>query len=110
MGAGADAIVVSNHGGRQLDGAPSSIEVLPEIAAAVGGETEVWMDGGVRSGQDVLRARALGAAGVLAGRLWLYGLAAGETLLLAYRAEGREGVGRALEMRRLSRCSISGSA
>ena len=73
MGAGADAIVVSNHGGRQLDGAPSSIEVLPEIAAAVGGQTEVWMDGGVRSGQDVLRARALGAAGVLAGRLWLYG-------------------------------------
>jgi L-lactate dehydrogenase (cytochrome) len=58
--AGADAIVVSNHDGRQLDGAPSSIHVLPIIAKAVGGQTEVWFDGGIRSGQDVLREIALG--------------------------------------------------
>jgi L-lactate dehydrogenase (cytochrome) len=74
--AGADAIIVSNHGGRQLDGAPSSISVLPEIAAAVAGRTEVFMDGGIRSGQDVLRALALGADGVFVGRAYLYGLAA----------------------------------
>lgn len=73
---GADAIVVSNHGGRQLDGAPSSISALPEIAQAVGKETAVWMDGGVRSGQDVLRALALGAQAVLIGRPFLYGLGA----------------------------------
>ncbi len=73
---GADALVVSNHGGRQLDGAPSSISVLPAIVAAAGDKIEVWMDGGVRSGQDVLRARALGARGVLAGRAFLYALGA----------------------------------
>jgi L-lactate dehydrogenase (cytochrome) len=77
--AGADAIVVSNHGGRQLDGAPSSIRALPEIAEAVSGRTEVYMDGGVRSGQDVLRALALGASAVFIGRAYMYGLgAAGE--------------------------------
>jgi L-lactate dehydrogenase (cytochrome) len=73
---GADALVVSNHGGRQLDGARSSIAVLPEIVAAVGGDIEVWLDGGVRSGQDVLKALALGARGTLIGRPFLYGLGA----------------------------------
>jgi isopentenyl diphosphate isomerase/L-lactate dehydrogenase-like FMN-dependent dehydrogenase len=73
---GADAIVVSNHGGRQLDGAPSSIEALPAIVAAVGDRTEVWMDGGIRSGQDVLKAWALGARGTLIGRAMVYGLGA----------------------------------
>jgi L-lactate dehydrogenase (cytochrome) len=75
--AGADAIIVSNHGGRQLDGAPSSIRVLPEIVDAVGAKTEVFMDGGVRSGQDVLKAVALGAKGAFIGRPMLYGLGAG---------------------------------
>lgn len=76
---GADALVVSNHGGRQLDGAPSSISVLPHIVEEVGRDIEVWMDGGIRSGQDVLRAIALGARGTLVGRPFLYGLgAAGE--------------------------------
>ena len=74
--AGADAVVVSNHGGRQLDGAPSSIRVLPEIVDAVAGRTEVWFDGGIRSGQDVLRALALGARGTLIGRSFAYGLGA----------------------------------
>jgi L-lactate dehydrogenase (cytochrome) len=73
---GADAIVVSNHGGRQLDGTASSIRALPEIAAAVGGSVEVLFDGGIRSGQDVLRALALGAKGTLIGRAFLYGLGA----------------------------------
>ncbi len=73
---GADAIVVSNHGGRQLDGAPSSIDALPAIVAAVGSQTEVWMDGGIRSGQDVLKAWALGARGTMIGRAMAYGLGA----------------------------------
>jgi isopentenyl diphosphate isomerase/L-lactate dehydrogenase-like FMN-dependent dehydrogenase len=73
---GADAIVVSNHGGRQLDGAQSSIEALPAIVAAVGENIEVWMDGGIRSGQDVLKAWALGAKGTLIGRAMVYGLGA----------------------------------
>jgi isopentenyl diphosphate isomerase/L-lactate dehydrogenase-like FMN-dependent dehydrogenase len=73
---GADAIVVSNHGGRQLDGAPSSIDALPPIVAAVGDKTEVWMDGGIRSGQDVLKAWALGARGTMIGRAMVYGLGA----------------------------------
>jgi L-lactate dehydrogenase (cytochrome) len=73
---GADAIVVSNHGGRQLDGAPSTIAALPRIADAVGDRIEVLFDGGVRSGQDVLKALALGARGCLIGRAYLYGLAA----------------------------------
>ena len=73
---GADALIVSNHGGRQLDGAQSSIEALPAIVQAVGSQIEVHMDGGVRSGQDVLRARALGARGVYIGRPFLYGLGA----------------------------------
>jgi L-lactate dehydrogenase (cytochrome) len=73
---GADSLVVSNHGGRQLDGAPSSIAVLPEIAEAVGHRIEVLMDGGIRSGQDVLKAVALGAKGVFVGRAFLYGLGA----------------------------------
>jgi len=85
---GADALVVSNHGGRQLDGAPSSIEALPAIAEAVGREIEVWMDGGIRSGQDVLKARALGARGTLIGRTFLYALG----------AYGEEGVTRALQI------------
>ncbi|UFN46820.1 alpha-hydroxy-acid oxidizing protein [Roseomonas sp. OT10] len=74
---GADALVVSNHGGRQLDGAPSSISVLPSIAEAVGDKIEVMFDGGVRSGQDVLKALALGARSCMIGKAWLYGLAAG---------------------------------
>ena len=73
---GADALIVSNHGGRQLDGAQSSIEALPTIVDAVGSQIEVHMDGGIRSGQDVLRARALGARGVYIGRPFLYGLGA----------------------------------
>ena len=85
---GADALIVSNHGGRQLDGAPSSIHALPAIAAAVGQEIEVWMDGGIRSGQDVLKARALGAHGTMIGRSFLYGLG----------AFGQAGVTRALEI------------
>ena len=85
---GADAIVVSNHGGRQLDGAASSIAALPAIVGAVGDKTEVWMDGGIRTGQDVLRAVALGARGTLIGRAFLYGLGAG----------GRAGVTRVLEI------------
>jgi L-lactate dehydrogenase (cytochrome) len=85
---GADALVVSNHGGRQLDGAPSSIEALPAIADAVGSKIEVWMDGGIRSGQDVLKAVALGARGTLIGRSMLYGLG----------AMGEEGVTKCLEI------------
>lgn len=86
--AGADALVVSNHGGRQLDGAPSTIAALPAIAQAVGDRIEVLMDGGVRSGQDTLRALALGARGVLIGRAFLYALA----------AHGEAGVLRCLEL------------
>ncbi len=85
---GADALIVSNHGGRQLDGAPSSISALPAIAEAVGKDIEVWMDGGIRSGQDVLRARALGARGTMIGRAFLYGLG----------AFGEAGVTRALQI------------
>lgn len=85
---GADAIVVSNHGGRQLDGAPSSIAALPAIVAAVGAKTEVWMDGGIRSGQDVLKAWALGARGTMIGRAMVYGLG----------ALGEAGVTKALEI------------
>jgi L-lactate dehydrogenase (cytochrome) len=73
---GADAIVVSNHGGRQLDGVPASITALPDIAAAVGDRIEVLFDGGIRSGQDVLKALALGARGCMIGRAFLYGLGA----------------------------------
>jgi L-lactate dehydrogenase (cytochrome) len=86
--AGADAMIVSNHGGRQLDGAPSSISALPAIADAVGSRIEVWMDGGIRSGQDVLKAWALGARGTLIGRAFLYGLG----------AMGEAGVTRCLEI------------
>jgi L-lactate dehydrogenase (cytochrome) len=85
---GADALIVSNHGGRQLDGAPSSIAALPPIVDAVGTRIEVWMDGGIRSGQDVLRAVALGAKGTLIGRAFLYGLG----------ALGEAGVSKCLEL------------
>jgi L-lactate dehydrogenase (cytochrome) len=88
VASGADALIVSNHGGRQLDGAPSSISALPAIVEAVGKDIEVWMDGGIRSGQDVLKARALGARGTLIGRAWLYGVG----------ALGEAGVTRALEI------------
>jgi len=74
--AGADAIVVSNHGGRQLDGAISSIKALPPIVEAVGDKIEVWMDGGIRSGQDLIKALALGAKGTLIGRAYNFGLGA----------------------------------
>ena len=76
LNSGADALIVSNHGGRQLDGAESSIQALPRIVDAVGGKMEVHMDGGIRSGQDVLKARALGARGTYIGRAFLYGLGA----------------------------------
>jgi len=80
---GADGIVVSNHGGRQLDGAPSTISVLPAIVDAVSGKTEVLVDGGVQSGQDVVRALCLGADACLAGRAWAYALAAGGEVAVA---------------------------
>lgn len=85
---GADALVVSNHGGRQLDGAPSTLEVLPAIVDAVGKDLEVWVDGGIRSGQDVLKAVAMGARGTLIGRAFVHGLG----------AMGEAGVTRALEI------------
>lgn len=87
---GADAIIVSNHGGRQLDGALSSISMLPKIVDEVGGDIEIHMDGGIRSGQDILKARALGAKGTYIGRPYLYGLG----------AMGKKGVTRALEILR----------
>jgi len=74
--AGADGVIVSNHGGRQLDGVASSISILPEVVAAVGDRIEVYMDGGIRSGIDVVKAVALGAKGVLIGRPWIWALAA----------------------------------
>ncbi|KQY52827.1 alpha-hydroxy acid oxidase [Lysobacter sp. Root494] len=74
--AGADAVVVSNHGGRQLDGAPSSIAALPYVADAIGDRCEVWLDSGVRSGQDVVKAMALGARATMIGKAFLYGLGA----------------------------------
>jgi L-lactate dehydrogenase (cytochrome) len=85
---GVDAIIVSNHGGRQLDGAPASIEVLPQIVARVNGACEVWLDGGIRSGQDVLKAKALGADATLIGKAFLNGLGAG----------GKQGVTQCLEI------------
>jgi len=85
---GADAIVASNHGGRQLDGAVSSIRALPEIVEAVGTRTEVWFDGGIRTGQGILKALALGARGCLIGRAYAYGLG----------AMGEAGVSRAIEI------------
>jgi L-lactate dehydrogenase (cytochrome) len=85
---GAQAIVVSNHGGRQLDGARSSIDVLPEIVNAVGSQMEVLFDGGIRSGQDVMRALALGAKSCMIGRAYAHGLGAG----------GEAGVGKAIEI------------
>jgi L-lactate dehydrogenase (cytochrome) len=88
VASGADALIVSNHGGRQLDGAPSSINALPAIVDAVGRQIEVHMDGGIRSGQDVLKARALGAHGTYIGRAFLYGLG----------AMGEAGVTKALEI------------
>ncbi|MBB4820833.1 L-lactate dehydrogenase (cytochrome) [Pseudomonas alcaligenes] len=85
---GADALIVSNHGGRQLDGAPSSISALPAIVEAVGEQAEVWLDGGIRSGQDVIKSLALGARAALIGRAHLYGLG----------ALGEEGVDKVLEI------------
>jgi L-lactate dehydrogenase (cytochrome) len=95
---GADGIVVSNHGGRQLDAARSTISVLPRIADAVGDRTTVLMDGGIRSGQDVTRALALGARACLVGRAWVYGVA----------AQGEAGVTAVLEtMKRELRTSMA---
>jgi L-lactate dehydrogenase (cytochrome) len=85
---GAQALVVSNHGGRQLDGAPSSIEVLPEIVDAVGSQMEIMFDGGIRSGQDVMRALALGAKSCMIGRAFAHGLGAG----------GEAGVAKAIDI------------
>jgi 4-hydroxymandelate oxidase len=89
-GAGVDAIVVSNHGGRQLDGAPAALDALPEVVQAVAGSCEVYVDGGVRRGTDVLKALGLGARAVLVGRPILWGLA----------VDGETGVGAVLEMLR----------
>jgi L-lactate dehydrogenase (cytochrome) len=85
---GADAVIVSNHGGRQLDGACSTIAALPEVVTAVGERCEVLLDGGVMSGQDVLKALALGARGCLIGKAYLYALA----------AQGQAGVAKAIEI------------
>ena len=85
---GAAALIVSNHGGRQLDGAPSSISALPKIVEAVGSEIEVMFDGGIRTGQDVVRALALGARSCMIGRSYIYGLGAG----------GEAGVAKAIEI------------
>ena len=87
---GADAVIVSNHGGRQLDGALSAIGSLPRVVDAIGSKTEVWFDSGIRSGQDILRGLALGARACLIGKSWLYGLGAG----------GEPGVAKALEILR----------
>ena len=87
---GADGVIVSNHGGRQLEGAMSAVQALPEIAQAVGDRMEVILDGGIRRGADEVRARALGAKACMIGRAWLYGLG----------AEGQTGVERALEIQR----------
>lgn len=76
VASGADALIVSNHGGRQLDGAPASLDALPDIVRAVGNDIDIWIDGGIRSGQDVFKALALGAKGTLIGRAFLYGLGA----------------------------------
>ncbi len=83
--------MVSNHGGRQLDGAPSSIEALPEIVDAVGSQMEIMFDGGIRSGQDVMRALALGAKSCMIGRAYVYGLGA---------YGGQAGVAKALDILR----------
>jgi isopentenyl diphosphate isomerase/L-lactate dehydrogenase-like FMN-dependent dehydrogenase len=88
--AGADGVVVSNHGGRQLDGVAASLRVLPEVVAAVGGRTEVLFDGGIRRGSDIVKALALGARAVLVGRAYVYGLG----------AAGGPGVTRAIEILR----------
>lgn len=88
LDAGVDGIVVSNHGGRQLDGAPSSISVLPEIVETVGSQIEVMFDGGIRTGQDAVRALALGAKSCMIGRAYVYGLGAG----------GQAGVAKALDI------------
>lgn len=87
---GADALIVSNHGGRQLDGAPASIDALPSIVDAVGSDIEIWMDGGIRTGQDIIKAIALGAKGTLIGRAYIYGLG----------ADGEAGVTKSLELLR----------
>jgi L-lactate dehydrogenase (cytochrome) len=95
---GADGLVVSNHGGRQLDAARSSISVLPKIVEAVGAKTTVLMDGGIRSGQDLTRAIALGAKACMIGRAWVYGVA----------AKGEKGVTAVLEtMKRELRTSMA---
>jgi isopentenyl diphosphate isomerase/L-lactate dehydrogenase-like FMN-dependent dehydrogenase len=87
---GADAVIVSNHGGRQLDGVPASLRMLPEVLAAVGGRSEVLMDGGIRRGSDIVKALCLGARAVLIGRAYAYGLA----------AAGLPGVARAIDILR----------
>jgi len=87
---GAAAVVVSNHGGRQLDGAPASLRVLPQVVSAVRDRAEVWMDSGIRRGSDVVKALCLGARVVLCGRAYAYGLA----------AAGESGVARTLEILR----------
>jgi isopentenyl diphosphate isomerase/L-lactate dehydrogenase-like FMN-dependent dehydrogenase len=88
LNTGADGIVVSNHGGRQLDGAPSTISALPGIVDAVGGKIDVFLDGGVRRGSHIVKALALGAKGVLLGRAYAYALA----------AAGEQGVSRLIEL------------
>ena len=87
---GVDAIVVSNHGGRQLDGAPATIDVISDISKTVGRRAEIWLDSGIRSGQDIFKALALGANGTMIGRAYQYGLG----------AMGKAGISKCLEILR----------
>jgi L-lactate dehydrogenase (cytochrome) len=103
---GADGIVVSNHGGRQLDGVASTASKLPSIAAAVGGRTEILVDGGIRSGVDIFRALALGAHGVMVGRPWVWALAAaGEAGIRQLLASWREELRMAMTLTGVTRIS-----
>jgi isopentenyl diphosphate isomerase/L-lactate dehydrogenase-like FMN-dependent dehydrogenase len=108
---GADAVYVSNHGGRQLDGSPATLDVLPRIAEAVGDRVEVLLDGGVRRGEDAVRARALGARAVLVGRPWVHALAAGgEEVVARQLALLRDGVDRTLALLGVPRLDDVGPA
>lgn len=111
LAAGCDGLIVSNHGGRQLDGAPASIEMLPEVVAAVGGRAEVLMDGGVRRGTDVVKALGLGATACLVGRPWLFALAvAGEDGVKQMLEQFRTEIIRAMQLAGVTRVDQLGPA